>query len=199
MTPPRRIGLFGGSFNPPHLAHLALARAARDTLALDELRWIPAGAPWQKPAHEMAAPAHRWAMVQRLIHDEPGMLADGREIQRPGPTYTRDTVAELRREWPQAELVLILGQDQYARVDTWRDAAQWRSDVRFAVAARHGEAPNPPPGWDASNHRRDVVPLPEHPISATDIRRRVVAGQPVEELVGADVARYIDQHRLYRT
>ncbi len=194
----RQVGLFGGSFNPPHLAHRALARVARDTLGLDELRWLPAGAPWQKPAQGLA-PAHdRAAMVRLLLADEPGMLLDERELHRGGPSYTRDTVAELRQEQPGADLWLVIGQDQYANLATWRDAAQWRALVRFAVAARDGQPPRPPTGWDASNHQRVVLPLPEHPISATRIRQMIAAGQPVSSLVGPEVARYIDQHRLYR-
>ena len=194
----RRVGLFGGSFNPPHLAHRALARVARDTLGLDELRWLPAGAPWQKPAQDLAPAADRAAMVRLLLADEPGMQLDERELHRAGPSYTRDTVAEVRQEQPGAELWLVIGQDQYANLATWRDAAQWRALVRFAVAARDGQPPRPPTGWDASNHQRVVLPLPEHPISATRIRQMIAAGQPVSSLVGLEVARYIDQHRLYR-
>ena len=194
----RKVGLFGGSFNPPHLAHRALARVARDTLGLDELRWLPAGAPWQKPAQDLAPAADRAAMVRLLLAEEPGMQLDERELHRAGPSYTRDTVAELRQEQPGAELWLVIGQDQYANLATWRDAAQWRALVRFAVAARDGQPPRPPTGWDASNHQRVVLPLPEHPISATRIRQMIAAGQPVSSLVGPEVARYIDQHRLYR-
>lgn len=194
----RRIGLFGGSFNPPHLGHLALARCARDHLGLDELRWLPAGAPWQKPAQGLVSGADRSAMVRALLAEEPGMQLDERELHRAGPSYTRDTVAELRAEQPGGELWLVIGQDQYANLATWRDAAQWRALVQFAVAARDGQEPRPPTGWDAGNHRRVVLPMPEHPISATRIRQMIAAGQPVSSLVGPEVARYIDQHRLYR-
>jgi nicotinate-nucleotide adenylyltransferase len=177
---------------------VALARTARDTLVLDELRWMPAGAPWQKPAGELAPAGHRLAMVRLLVGDEPGFVVDERELHRHGPSYTVDSLGELRREQPGAELVLVIGQDQYARVDTWRDAAQWRPWVTFAVAARDGQPPRPPTGWDAGTHRMVPLPLPELPISATRIRQRVRAGEDITSLVGPDVARYIDQHRLYR-
>jgi nicotinate-nucleotide adenylyltransferase len=136
--------------------------------------------------------------VHLMTAREPGFIVDERELRRPGPSYTRDTIAELRAEQPGADLWLVLGQDQYRHIDTWRDAAQWRSEVCLAVAARDGHHPQPPDGWDATNHRMVVLPMPEHPVSATRIRQLVAADQPVYSLVGPDVARYIDQHRLYR-
>jgi len=193
-----RIGLFGGSFNPPHLAHLALARVARDVLALDELRWLPAGQPWQKPASEMAAASDREAMVRLMVAGEPGMVVDARELQRSGASYTMDTVRELQTERPGARWFLVIGQDQYGRLDTWRDAAQLASLVTLAVAARHGQAPQPPAAWAEPPHPVMVLPLPRTDISATDIRQRAAAGEPVSPLVGDAVARYIDQHHLYR-
>ena len=194
----RRIGVFGGSFNPPHLAHLALARVARDSLGLDELHWLPAGQPWQKPAVEMAQARHREAMVRLLATDEPGCVVDARELRRDGPSYTGDTVRELRAEHPGAELCLVVGQDQFARIDTWRDAAQWAPLVTWAVAARAGQSPQPPAAWPGPLLQAHPLPLPEMAISATDIRRRLANGQDVTALVGGPVARYIDQHRLYR-
>ena len=83
-----RIGLFGGSFDPPHLAHRALARVAMQTLALDELRWLPAGAPWQKAGRTLTAAEHRVAMLAELLADEAGQVIDERELRRSGPTYT---------------------------------------------------------------------------------------------------------------
>jgi len=197
-TPPLSLGLFGGSFNPPHLAHLALARLAREHLQLDELRWVPAGAPWQKPAGVLAPAEDRLTMVRLLVAQEPGMTVDSRELNRPGPSYTIDTVRELQAEFPSLKPWLIIGQDQYARLDTWRDAAQLRVLVRFAVAARDGETPRPPASWAGLSHDMQVLPLPRIDLSATRIRECVAAGQPVSPLVGDAVARYIEQHRLYR-
>lgn len=194
----RRIGLFGGSFNPPHLAHLALGRLARDALPLDELRWLPAGQPWQKPAGSLVPALHRAAMVRLLTQGEPGFVVDEREIHRVGPSYTITSVQELLTEWPGAEIVLVIGQDQYANLHTWRDAAQLRSLVTLAVAARDGQAPTPPAAWAGVQHRMQVLPLPELPISATDIRHRIAQGQAIAPLVGPAVAGYIDQHHLYR-
>jgi nicotinate-nucleotide adenylyltransferase len=195
---PRRIGLFGGSFNPPHLAHLALAQLALRHLQLDELRWLPAGQPWQKQPASLASAAQRLAMVRLLVGDTPGMVVDERELHRPGASYTIDTVRELGNEFPGARLLLILGQDQYQKLDTWRDAAQLRSLVTFAVASRNGETPQAPPTWAGQAHELIVLPLPRFDLSATLIRQHLAAGLSVSPLVGEAVARYIDQTLLYR-
>lgn len=196
----RRVGLFGGSFNPPHLAHLALARLARDELMLDEVRWLPAGQPWQKPGEHMAASAHRLAMVQALIDNEPRFVVDNRELRRQGPSYTIDTVRELMAETSGAEThwFLIIGQDQYARFDTWREWPALLQAVTLAVAAREEQPVQPPAALLEHPHRQVLLPLPRHDISATAIRQQVASGDAVSRLVGDAVARYIEQHSLYR-
>jgi nicotinate-nucleotide adenylyltransferase len=192
-----RIGLLGGSFDPPHLAHLALGRVAQHALALDELRWLPAGSPWQKVGRTMAPAADRAAMLAALLGDAPGNLIDRRELQRDGPTYTIDTVRELQAELPGAEWILILGQDQYARFDTWRDWPELLQRVTLAVAARAGQAPRAPAALAAMPHRCVALDLPPLDIAASAIRDLAAAGRPVQALVGDAVARYIDQHQLY--
>jgi nicotinate-nucleotide adenylyltransferase len=143
----RRVGMFGGSFNPPHRAHRALARLACDVLALDELRWLPAGQPWQKPAGDLAPPEHRLAMVQALVQGEPRFVVDNRELCRQGPSYTLDTVRELSAEQPGTEWVLVIGQDQYARLASWHGWRELLASVTLAVAAREGQAVQAPPPW----------------------------------------------------
>ena len=197
MSPPRRIGLFGGTFDPPHLAHLALARVARDTLALDELRWLPAGQPWQKAGRRLAEGAHRVAMVRALIGAEPGFVVDTRELERPGASYTVDTVRELAREVPGAALFLVIGQDQYARLDTWHAWPALLEAVTLAVAGRAGAAPEPPAALAARAHRAQGLPLPALPISSTAVREAVARGEDISGLAGAEVARYIARHHLY--
>lgn len=182
------VGLFGGSFNPPHLGHLALARAARDGLSLTDVLWLPAGQPWQKDSRTLASGADRAAMVAALIAGERGMAVDARELQRSGPTYTIDTVTELMAERPGARLWLLLGQDQYARLHTWHQADALRERVQVAVAARDGVAPA----------GATAIPMPRMDLSATAIRAAVARGADVTPLVGAAVARYIAEHRLYR-
>jgi nicotinate-nucleotide adenylyltransferase len=202
----RRIGLFGGSFDPVHVGHLALARCALDHLALDELRWIPAGQPWQK-SRQLAPAAHRVAMLQAVMADEPRFRLERCEIERCGPSYTLDTVRALQSEAAAAdpselaEWFLIIGQDQYANFATWHGWAELLQRVTLAVAAREGREPTPPPALAGVPHRCVVLPLPAQRVSATAIRNRLVAGDcPLDlapTLVAPAVARYIAGHRLY--
>ena len=196
----RKIGLLGGSFDPPHLAHLALGRLAVQQLALDELRWLPAGAPWQKAGRQMAPGAHRAAMLAALLDGEPGQVIDNRELTRSGPTYTIDTVRELQAETPGADWFFILGQDQYGRFDTWRDWPELLQRLTLAVAGRAGTPPTPPAALAAVPHRVVALPLPRHDIAASDIRNQLAAGASgaaLAPLVGPAVAGYIDQHQPY--
>ncbi len=191
----RRIGLFGGTFDPPHLAHLALARAAVTGLRLDEVRWIPAGAPWQKTRNITSA-AHREEMVHLAIAGEPRFVLDRCEIQRGGASYTLDTVRKLQAEQPGAEWVLLLGQDQYGSLHTWRNWQDLVRLVQLAVANRPGD-----PVLlhaDVARLPHHDVPIPPMDISSSDIRRRVLAGESINGLVPPDVASYIARHRLYK-
>lgn len=194
-----RVGLLGGSFNPPHLAHLALGRTARQALALDELRWLPVGNPWQKAGLALAAPEHRLAMLAALLADEPGSVVDDRELRRAGPSYTLDTVRALQAERPEvAEWHLVIGQDQYARFDTWHGWQELLARVSLAVAAREGLTQvAPPPALANHPHRLQVLPLPRLDISASAVRRRCAAGEDVRDMVGEAVAGYIARHQLY--
>lgn len=193
-----RIGLYGGSFDPPHLAHLALARVARDTLALDELRWQPAGQPWQKPGRLVASPAQREAMLHLLVQGEAGFVVDTCELHRQGPSYTVDTVRQVAAEQRGAALFLVIGADQFARLDTWKEAGEIVRLATLAVAAREGQAVQPPAAWAGPPLAWRELPLPRIDISATEVRRRAAAGEPVSPLVGEAVAGYIDQQQLYR-
>jgi nicotinate-nucleotide adenylyltransferase len=178
---PARIGLFGGSFDPPHRGHRVLADVALDTLALDELRWVPAGVPWQKNGRVLAPAEHRAAMVALVIAGEPRFRLDARELHRSGPSYTIDTVRELLAEQPGAALYLVIGQDQYARLHTWHEWRELLGLVTLAVAARI-----------------EVLPMPRVDASATAIREQAAAGGDLGALVAPAVAGYIDRHQLYR-
>jgi nicotinate-nucleotide adenylyltransferase len=195
LIKPDRIGLFGGTFDPPHSAHVALAALALRELALDELRWIPAGQPWQKERRITPA-VHREAMVRLAMQGEPRFVLECCELGREGPSFTLDTVRELQAARPGAEWFLIIGQDQYANLHTWRDWRELLARVTLAVANRPGVHLEPHP--DVKSAAQRVVPLPMLDIASTDIRARIAAGQDITALVPAGVARYIEAHQLYR-
>jgi nicotinate-nucleotide adenylyltransferase len=190
----KRVGLFGGSFDPVHNAHLALATTALDQLGLDELRWIPVGQPWQK-ARRLAAAADREAMVRLAIAGEPRFVLDRIELRRSGPTFTLDTVRELVAAEPGCQWFLVLGQDQYASLHTWHDWRELLERVSLAIANRPGAALAVNPEIARAKHQ--VVRLPMMDVSSTEVRRRVAAGESIADLVPGTVARYIGQHRLY--
>lgn len=192
----KRAGLFGGSFDPVHNAHLALAHAALDTLRLDQVRWIPAGRPWQKTGLTMSPAGHREAMVRLAIAGEPRFVIDRIEIERPGPSYTLDTVHELAAAEPDTEWLLILGHDQYAGLHTWGGWRELLRLVTLAVANRPGTPNHVDPAVRA--FARQVVPLPMLDLSATAVRQAVAAGADISKLVPPQVARYIETHGLYR-
>jgi nicotinate-nucleotide adenylyltransferase len=195
----KRIGLFGGSFDPPHNAHLALARVALDHLLLDELRWVPAGDTWQKK-RELAPPADRAAMVEVAIAGEPRFVLEGCELRRAGPSYTIDTLLELQvaQAGEPAEWFLVIGQDQYANLHTWHRWRELLPRTVLAVARRGDAVLHADPALAAEPHRMVALPLPRIDVSATEIRRRAADGRDYTEMVPAAVARYIDQNHLYR-
>lgn len=196
----RRVGVFGGAFDPPHAAHGALARAAVANLQLDELRIVPTGNAWHK-VRPLSAAHHRLAMAQLAFSGVPKVVVDPRETLRQGPSYTVDTLRELQAEQPQAALFLIIGEDQARALPSWRE---WQTVMQIAticVAQRAeqtgGNAQLSLPEPFASRFTR--LALPDMPHSATEIRARVAAHEDIAALVIAPVARYIDDHHLYLT
>jgi nicotinate-nucleotide adenylyltransferase len=191
----KRVGVFGGSFDPVHNAHVALARLALEQLQLDEVRWIPVGQPWQK-TRALSDGADREAMVRLAIAGEPRFVVDRTELRRRGTSYTLDTVRELVAAEPATQWVLILGQDQYAGLHTWRDWRELVAMVTLAIANR----PDAEPVVNAQIARfpHQMVSLPMMDVSSTEVRRRVAAGEPIAELVPEAVARYIERRQLYR-
>lgn len=195
----KRIGIFGGSFDPPHLAHVALARAAVAQLGLDELHILPTGQAWHK-ARALTAASHRLAMAELAFADVPHAIVDDRELRREGPTYTIDTLRELRAEAPGAQLLLVIGADQAEALHGWRDSARIVQLATLAVAARARPDAGAPP-FDASQlppGRWVPVELPSMPVSATLVRALAAAGQDLASLVPPGVASYIARHHLYQ-
>jgi nicotinate-nucleotide adenylyltransferase len=194
----RSAGLFGGSFDPPHLAHRALAEAALAQLPLDTLVWLPAGRSPHKGERQPAAGADRVAMLQRMTAGEPRFEIDARELDRAGPSFTVDTLRELHAEQPGTRWWLVIGQDQYARFDSWHEWREILALAGLAVSARDGDAVRAAPGLAGISHALRIVEMPALPHSATTVRARAAAGLDVTALVGTPVARYIADHHLYR-
>ena len=206
MLQPLRIGLFGGAFDPPHDAHLALARAAIDQLALDRLHVLPTGDAWHK-SRPLSPGADRLAMCRLAFADLPRVRVDDRELRRDGATYTIDTLAELHAEEPAAQLFLVIGADQAAAFHRWRRAADILRLATVLIAVRADpsgasaifDPNNPLPGMAVDAARVQALRLPAMPHSATAERGLVAAGQPVGHLVPAPVAGYIATHHLYQS
>lgn len=190
-----KLAIFGGSFDPPHLGHLAFARFALDALAPERMVWLPAGRQWQKPDQIMAAAVHRAGMIKRLIAGEPRFVLDERELHRRGPSFTADTLREFANQHPRAELMFLIGQDQYAKLPSWYQIETIAALATLVVVPRAGQAVVTPAGLPA--HRLQVLALPETPLSSTAVRDAVARGQDISPMVGAEVASYIASHRLY--
>ena len=190
-----RLGIFGGTFDPPHVGHLVVAVNARYALRLDRVLLVVANDPWQKSGGRAVSPApDRLAMVQAAVGDVEGLEASTLELDRGGTSYTADTLTSLRAEDPERELVLILGSDAAAGLPTWERADEVRSLAAIAVVVRPGaEEERPPPGWDWER-----LETPRLEVSSTDLRARVVDGRPLDYLLTPPVIACIEARGLYR-
>ena len=211
------VGLLGGSFDPIHIGHLQLARDALAQLALTEVRFLPAGRPWQKG--EITDATHRARMVLAAIGDEPRFALDVREIERAGPTYTIDTLRELRAALgDHVPLVWIMGADQFERLDTWREWTQLLEHAHLAVARRADALLSPsyalqeyfnahwarPHVVQQAAHGR-IVEIEMTPVDASATEIRALLAQPpspardsrLAEIVPAPVLDYIRANHLY--
>lgn len=177
------IGILGGTFDPVHNAHLAIARAALEHLRLQRILWMPTGSPrYRQPARTPAT--HRVAMLQLAIEGEPRYVIDERELAPGHSGYTLDTLKSLG-----GKPVLLLGADQYAKFETWHRWQEILELARIAVFAR--------PGWPVPDSRARFIPMDPIDISASDIRARVARGESIAGLVPEAVQRYIERQRLY--
>ena len=197
-----RIALLGGTFDPPHIGHLVLGECVRWQFECDRVLFVPAGDPYRKTGTDtaenrraaVAAPrvvtpgTLRLEMGRLAIADNPRFAADGREVARAGPTYTIDTLRELRAEGCE-DLVLVLGSDTLADLPNWREPEEIRRLARVVVAEKE-------PGADTGPFDRVEMPLLR--ISSTGIRARVAAGKPVRYLVPEGVRQFIERKGLYR-
>lgn len=191
---PRRLGLLGGTFDPPHLGHLALAQTVMSQLHLDRVDFLVANDPWQKSdSRVVTSAAIRLGMVAALVADQPGLGMDDREIRRGGPTYTADTLEDIRGESPSTEVFLIVGADTAKRIATWHRPDVVRNLSTLVIVNRSGETAR-----DGGPGSLSVTMQPVD-ISSTEIRTRVSRGESIESLTVAGVVDIIHQHGLYRS
>ena len=190
-----RIGVFGGTFDPPHVGHLVTAVNVRHDLGLDRVLLVVANQPWQKLGTRPISPAaDRLAMVEAAVAGVAGLEASSLEIDRGGHSYTADTLAALAERSPGAELFLILGADAAAGLATWERADEVRTGATLVVVDRPGVPPSAVP--DRWSWVHAVVPRLE--VSSTDLRDRVAEGRPLDYLLPPGVIACVHERRLYR-
>ena len=199
MSTLRRIGVFGGAFDPPHLAHVALVRSAIDALQLDEVRVLPTGQPWHRLG-SLTDASHRLAMTRLAFAGVPQVVVDDREIRRAGPSYTVDTLTEMAREQP-AQWYLLIGDDQRRSLPAWHRIDEIARLAIICAAARDLQVAawhtGEPDATTVPGPQIQPLPMPLMPISATDIRERLSRQTGVDGLVSPAVERYIHEHHLY--
>jgi nicotinate-nucleotide adenylyltransferase len=190
---PKRIGMYGGAFDPPHNAHVALAKAAVEQLGLDALHVIPTGHAWHK-TQQLTLGFHRLEMAERAFGGIPNVVVDQREVMRTGPTYSLDTLRELQAENPDAQLYLVMGADQAVALPTWSHFAEIAKLAIICVAERANTTGNISyiSTLNSLNCRAIHIELPIMPESATDVRDLVLHHKPVNHLLPSSVVAYID-------
>lgn len=194
---PAAIGILGGTFDPPHAGHVAAAVAAHAQLGLDEVRVIPAGQAPLRAAAPVASAADRVAMCRLAFAGHPWAVIDDRETRRAGTSWSVDTARELAREHPDALRVWILGADQLARLDRWKEIVELCGLVEFAVLSRDGISTQPPASL-AAVIRLTVLRAPPVRVSSTALRAAMLRGDSPRNGLPLAVARHIDERSLYQ-
>lgn len=189
---PRRIGVMGGTFDPIHHGHLVAASEVASKFGLDEVIFVPTGQPWQKEGKKVSKPEHRYLMTVIATAANSRFTVSRVDIDRPGPTFTIDTLSDLKKMYPDSELYFITGADALAQILSWKDVGELWKLAHFVGVTR--------PGHELTNLGRNEVSLMEVPamaISSTDCRRRVQEHEPVWYLVPDGVVQYIAKYKLY--
>ena len=195
-TAPRRLGILGGTFDPPHAGHLAAALAVQTQVALDELVLMVANEPWQKVGERQVTPAQvRFEMTEALVEGISGLRADDREIRRGGPTFTVDTLEEIHAEHPDSEIFLIVGADTASRLETWHRASDV---VRLStiVIVNRDDSTNTFPEFLRDARVVNVTMNPVD-VSSSGIRDAVARGESIDSLTSPSVATIVRDHSLY--
>jgi nicotinate-nucleotide adenylyltransferase len=191
-----RVGIMGGTFDPIHHGHLVAASEVESLFELDEVVFVPTGEPWQKAERQVSPAEHRYLMTVIATASNPQFWVSRVDIDRPGPTFTIDTIRDIAAQRPGAELFFITGADALSQILTWKDADEALGLARFVGVTR--------PGYELSDaHLPDasvtLLDVPAMAISSSDCRGRVAAGRPVWYLVPDGVVQYISKHRLYQS
>ncbi|RQW19947.1 nicotinate-nucleotide adenylyltransferase [Bacillus sp. C1-1] len=186
----RRIGLFGGTFDPPHHGHLLIAQEAQLQLGLDEVWFIPVSSPPHKVRTELTSGANRLALTKAAVNGQPAFKVLDLEIERKGKSYTYDTVRELRELYPQAQFYFLIGADMVEQLDHWYNISELKNMVTFAAFDRPGSHID-----DATEVTR--IPFPQIDISSSFIRERVRAKMPIRYFVPELVRKFIEEQSLY--
>ncbi len=192
MPGKRRIGVMGGTFDPIHNGHLVAASEVASAMQLDEVLFVPTGKPWQK--QEVSPAEHRYLMSVVATASNPQFKVSRVDIDRPGYTYTVDTLNDLNTQFPDADLFFISGADAIAQIIAWKDIETVWDLAHFVAVSRPGhklKLPKAPKGAISE------LEVPALSISSTDIRQRVADGQPIWYLVPDGVVQYISKHHLY--
>ena len=198
----RRLGIMGGTFDPPHYGHLFAALEAAHVLSLERVLFIPTAQPPHKVSDPVTAAEHRAAMIGLSIADNPRFELSNLELERGGLSYTIQTARELHRRHPDAELHFIVGMDSLAELPTWYEPAAILKIARLAAVYRSGveevdlrKLETQVPGAQA---RISIIPMPGLDISSTDLRERIRDGRPIRYLVPDPVVDYVAEHAIYR-
>lgn len=192
----QRIGVMGGTFDPIHHGHLVAASEVAASFELDQVVFVPTGAPWQKSDREVSPAEDRYLMTVIATASDPRFSVSRVDVDRAGPTYTLDTLRDLRAAYPDAgELFFITGADALAQLLTWRDVDALFALAHFVGVTRPGHTLADPglPTGEVS-----LIEVPALAISSTDVRERVATGRPIDYLVPEGVARYVSKRGLYR-
>ena len=193
-----RIGIMGGTFDPIHHGHLVAASEVANLFKLDQVIFVPTGQPWQKSEREVSAAEDRYLMTVIATASNPRFSVSRVDIDRPGPTYTIDTLSDLRNIFPTAELFFITGADALEKILTWREWEKAFDYATFVGVTRPGYLLRDTNLPEKYQDRVELVQIPAMAISSTDCRRRAHAGKPVWYLVPDGVVQYISKRGLYQ-
>jgi len=198
------IGVFGGTFDPIHLGHLIVAEEVRASLGLTGVVFVPAGQPWLKDDRSISPAQHRVEMINLAIADNPHFKLSTTEVDKPGPSYTVDTISVLQQQLgTEAKLFFLLGSDALSELPQWKEPSRLIQICQLVAFTRPGFAPPPLESLESAipslSQRVTFVEVPQINISATEIRRRVAQGASIHQLVPQAVERYILEQGLYLT